>query len=160
MFILLWPDVTSSLFLGCSKVRLCRGLIWFPWFFRRRCFKFEKPNSWWSPMTSVVWKKNTMYCKSMATVNCLVSKILPNIFFCAQKKKETHRFETTWVYYFFKTTNENYISTLLFSRIQVAFLSSITRCNLYFKATCIMQLTPSMQNFWKKFTCAFPPIFL
>ncbi len=27
----LWPDETSSLILGCNKVRLCRGLIWFLW---------------------------------------------------------------------------------------------------------------------------------
>ncbi len=29
--ILLWPDKISSLNLGCSRVRLCKGLIWFPW---------------------------------------------------------------------------------------------------------------------------------
>ncbi len=28
--------------------------------------------------------------KSMATVNCLVTDILQNIFFCVQQKKETH----------------------------------------------------------------------
>ncbi len=28
--------------------------------------------------------------KSMATVNCLITNILQNIFFCAQYKKETH----------------------------------------------------------------------
>ncbi len=26
----------------------------------------------------------------MATINCLVTKILQNIFFCAQQKKESH----------------------------------------------------------------------
>ncbi len=34
--------------------------------------------------------------KLMATVNCLVTNILPNIFFCAQQTKEIYRFETTW----------------------------------------------------------------
>ncbi len=29
--ILLWPDKISSLNLGCSRVRLCKGLIWFLW---------------------------------------------------------------------------------------------------------------------------------
>ncbi len=29
--ILLWPDKNSSLNLGCSRVRLCKGLIWFLW---------------------------------------------------------------------------------------------------------------------------------
>ncbi len=28
--------------------------------------------------------------KSMATVNCLVTNFLKNIFFCVQQKKETH----------------------------------------------------------------------
>ncbi len=28
--------------------------------------------------------------KSMATVNCLVTNILQNIFFCVQQKKEAH----------------------------------------------------------------------
>ncbi len=35
-------------------------------------------------------EKNTMYyvlCNSMATVSCLVTNILQNIFFCAQQKK-------------------------------------------------------------------------
>ncbi len=36
--------------------------------------------------------------KSMATVNCLVTKILQNIFFNAQKKKQT----CFWVNYSFK----------------------------------------------------------
>ncbi len=29
--ILLWPDKISSLNLDCSRVKLCKGLIWFPW---------------------------------------------------------------------------------------------------------------------------------
>jgi len=28
--------------------------------------------------------------KSMATVNCLITNILQNVFFCVQQKKETH----------------------------------------------------------------------
>jgi len=38
-------------------------------------------------MTSIVEKKNNW--KSMGPINCLVTIILQNIFFCVQHKKET-----------------------------------------------------------------------
>ncbi len=31
-----------------------------------------------------------IFSKSMATINCSVTNILQNIFFCAQQKEETH----------------------------------------------------------------------
>ncbi len=34
--------------------------------------------------------KNTRLCKSLATVNFLVTHIVQNIIFCGQQKKETH----------------------------------------------------------------------
>jgi len=41
-------------------------------------------------------RKKKKLWKSMATVNCLITNILQNVFFCVQQKKETHLgFETT-----------------------------------------------------------------
>ncbi len=48
---------------------------------------FEEPNSCWPPLTSIVGKE--ILCKSMETINCLITSILQNIFFYVQHKKET-----------------------------------------------------------------------
>ncbi len=53
----------------------------------RRYFE-EFLNSCWSPLTSIVGKE--ILWKSMGTINCLITSILPNICFCVQHKKETH----------------------------------------------------------------------
>ncbi len=47
-----------------------------------------KPNGCWSPLTSIVWGGGLW--KSMATIICLVTNILHNIFLCVQQKKEIH----------------------------------------------------------------------
>jgi len=36
------------------------------------------------------FEESRILWKSMATVNCLVTNILQNIFFCVQQNKETH----------------------------------------------------------------------
>jgi len=41
-----------------------------------------------NPLTSIVWGK--MQWKSVCPINCLVTDILQNIFFCVQQKKKNH----------------------------------------------------------------------
>ncbi len=55
---------------------------------------FEEPNSYWSPLTSIVGKE--ILWKSIGTINCLITSILQNIFFYVQNMKE-YRFAMTWV---------------------------------------------------------------
>ncbi len=44
-------------------------------------------------------EKNTKESQWLPTSNCLVTKVLQNIFFCVQQKKEIHiRTKRVWVY--------------------------------------------------------------
>ncbi len=103
-FIILFDGLCHSLVFkpGCFPCFLVfwSMLCWFMYLFyvlklrRRYLEECGKPNIWWWPLTSIVFF--SILRKLMATVNCLVTNILPNIFFCAQQTKEIYRFETTW----------------------------------------------------------------
>ncbi len=43
--ILLWPDIISNLNLGCSRFRLCKGLIWF----------MMSAHYWWNSWNGLNW---------------------------------------------------------------------------------------------------------
>ncbi len=45
----------------------------------------------WSMLVSIQLTVGSLLWKSMATISCLVTNILHNIFFSVQQKKETHR---------------------------------------------------------------------
>ncbi len=62
-------------------------------YFEHKRKYFEEPNSYWSPLTSIVGKE--ILWKSMGTINCLITSILHNIFFYVQNMKE-YRFAMTW----------------------------------------------------------------
>ncbi len=41
-------------------------------------------------MVAIDFRSISILCKSMATINCLVTNILQNIFFCVQQLKENY----------------------------------------------------------------------
>ncbi len=56
---------------------------------------FGEPNSYWPPFTFIVRKE--ILWMSMGTINCLITLMLQNIYFCVQHKEEnSYRFRTIW----------------------------------------------------------------